>query len=70
MKAFLMHDDQDFDPGQLLIRREKELRNSRASDASLDLRQILPWNQEALRQDPASTSFVTPCRAATGFFSR
>lgn len=51
MKAFLMHDDRDFDPGQLLIRREKESRNSRASDASRDLRQILPWNQEALRQD-------------------
>ena len=42
MKAFLMHDDRGLDPGQLLIRREKRSRNSRASDASLDLRQIQP----------------------------
>jgi DNA mismatch repair ATPase MutS len=52
MKAFLMYADRDFDPPQLLIRREKELRHSRgSSDQSLDLQQVLPWNEEALRQD-------------------
>jgi DNA mismatch repair ATPase MutS len=51
MKAFLMHENRDFDPQQLLIRRQGESRNSRASDASLNLRQMLPWNEQALRQD-------------------
>ncbi len=52
MKAFLMYRDRDFDPEQLLVRREKELRHSRGNpDQALDLQQILPWNGEALRQD-------------------
>jgi hypothetical protein len=50
MKAFLMYRDRDFDPGQLLSRREKELR-SRSADQGLDLRQLLPWNEAALTQD-------------------
>jgi DNA mismatch repair ATPase MutS len=51
MKAFLMYADRDFDPGQILIRRERELRHSRGSDATLNLQQLLPWNEQALRQD-------------------
>ena len=50
MKAFLMFRDRDFDPRQLLRRRERELRPYN-TDKSLDLRQILPWNAEALTQD-------------------
>lgn len=50
MKAFLMYRDCDFDPLQLLSRRE---RNSRASatDQSLNLGQLLPSNGAALTQD-------------------
>ncbi len=52
MKAFLMCRNRDFDPAQLLIRREKELRHNRGStDQGLNLQQILPWNEEALTQD-------------------
>ncbi len=51
MKAFLMHRDRDFDPSQLLIRRERELRYNRGADQSLSLQPALPWNEEALRQD-------------------
>jgi hypothetical protein len=50
MKAFLMYPDRDFDPLQLLSRRERELR-PRSSDQSLDLRQMLPPNEAALTQD-------------------
>jgi DNA mismatch repair ATPase MutS len=52
MKAFLMYRNRDFDPEQLLARRDKELRHKRGGeDASLDLRQVLPWNEEFLTQD-------------------
>src|SRR5690348_13839587 len=51
MKAFLMHRDRDFDPQQLLARREKELRSHRGNEQGLELRQILPWNEAALRAD-------------------
>jgi DNA mismatch repair ATPase MutS len=53
MKAFLMYRDRDFDPQHLLVRRDTELRYSRGrnKDQALDLRQLLPWNEEALRQD-------------------
>ncbi|HXF75913.1 MAG TPA: hypothetical protein VNN13_07450 [Methylomirabilota bacterium] len=51
MKAFLMFRDRDFDPEQLLARRERELRHSHADERALELRQVLPWNEEALRQD-------------------
>jgi hypothetical protein len=50
MKAFLMYPDRDFDPRQLLSRREREHR-PRSSDQSLDLRQMLPPNEAALTQD-------------------
>lgn len=51
MKAFLMYRNRDFDPQQLLIRREKELRHNRGADQGLNLQQVLPWNEAALRQD-------------------
>ncbi len=46
-----MHKDRDFDPHQLLVRRERELRHNRGSDGDLNLQQALPWNEAALRQD-------------------
>jgi MutS domain V len=50
MKTLLMYRDRDFDPLQLLSRRD---RNSRASakDQSLSLQQVLPSNEAALTQD-------------------
>ncbi len=51
MKAFLMYRDRDFDPGQLLARRDKELRNGRGNEKGIELQQLLPWNEQALRQD-------------------
>jgi DNA mismatch repair ATPase MutS len=52
MKAFLMHRNRDFDPGLLIVRREKESRQgSRKGDQIPNLRDLLPWNEEALRQD-------------------
>jgi len=51
MKAFLMHRDRDFDPQQLLTRRERELRYRDADVEALSLRHILPWNHESLTQD-------------------
>jgi DNA mismatch repair ATPase MutS len=51
MKAFLMHPDQDFDAGQLLARRDRELRHGRGNEQGLELRQLLPWNEQTLRQD-------------------
>jgi DNA mismatch repair ATPase MutS len=51
MKAFLMHRDRDFDPQQLLTRREKELRYRNANVEAVSLRHVLPWNHEALTQD-------------------
>jgi hypothetical protein len=50
MKAFLMNPDRDFDPQQLLSRRERELR-PRSSDQRLELRPMLPPNEAALTQD-------------------
>jgi len=51
MKAFLMYPDRDFDRGQLLARRDRELRYRDADQAALDLRHLLPWNADALIQD-------------------
>ncbi len=51
MKAFLMYRNQDFDPQQLLTRRERELRHRRGSEEELNLQQLLPWNESDLRQD-------------------
>jgi len=51
MKAYLMHRNRDFDPQQLLVRRDKELRYHRGNEQGLELQQLLPWNEAALRQD-------------------
>jgi DNA mismatch repair ATPase MutS len=51
MKAFLMYRDRDFDPQQLLARRERELGYRNADHNALRLEQLLPWNEAALRQD-------------------
>ena len=56
MKAFLMYRDRDFDPTYLFARRDRELRHGRRygkdeENKDLDLRQLLPWNEGALRQD-------------------
>ncbi len=48
MKAFLMYKDCDFDPKQILSRRD---RNRRNAGHHLDLDQLLPWNERALAQD-------------------
>jgi DNA mismatch repair ATPase MutS len=50
MKAFLMYRDRDFDPEQLLSRRQRDLR-PRTTDRALDLAQLLPWNERQLTQD-------------------
>ena len=51
MKAFLMFRDRDFDPEQLLARRDHAARSRGSKDQQLDLKQMLPWNEEALRND-------------------
>lgn len=51
MKAFLMYRNRDFDSQQLLARRERESRHHRGNEQGLELRQVLPWNEAALRQD-------------------
>jgi DNA mismatch repair ATPase MutS len=51
MKAFLMFRDRDFDSEQLLARREHAARSRSSADQRLDLQQLLPWNEEALRKD-------------------
>lgn len=51
MKAFLMFRDKDFDPEQLLARREHAARFRDSKDQRLDVRKMLPWNEEALRSD-------------------
>jgi DNA mismatch repair ATPase MutS len=47
MKAFLMHRDRDFDPQNILARRAKEVRQEQGPK----LEQLLPWNEQTLRQD-------------------
>jgi len=50
MKALLMRRDDDFDPGQVLVRREKESHmHQRYQETTLD--ELLPWNADALIQD-------------------
>ena len=51
MKAFLMYRDRDFDPEQLMMRRERQSRYSRKDQQVPTLQDVLPWNEEALRQD-------------------
>jgi DNA mismatch repair ATPase MutS len=51
MKAFLMFRDRDFDSEQLLARRDYAVRSRSKKDQQLDLQQMLPWNEKALRKD-------------------
>ncbi|MFZ1924152.1 MAG: DNA mismatch repair protein MutS [Xanthobacteraceae bacterium] len=51
MKAHLMFGERDFDPQQLLIRREREQRHNRGAEQEPSLHGMLPWNEAALRQD-------------------
>jgi hypothetical protein len=52
MKAYLMYRARDFDPDQLLTRREKESRQRRTvTDDAIELQRVLPWNADALIQD-------------------
>ena len=51
MKAFLMYRDRDFDPLQLLARRDRELRRGRGNEQGLELSQLLVGNAEALGRD-------------------
>jgi DNA mismatch repair ATPase MutS len=51
MKAFLMFRDKDFDLEQLLARREHAARFKSSKDQRLDIQQMLPWNEGALRDD-------------------
>jgi hypothetical protein len=46
-----MYRDRDFDSSQLLSRREREYGRRYADQQSLELEQILPWNEDALQQD-------------------
>lgn len=50
MKAFLMYRSRDFDPQQIMQRREKGLRPNH-QDQKLNLEQLLPWNARDLMQD-------------------
>jgi DNA mismatch repair ATPase MutS len=47
MKAFLMYRDRDFDPQRVLARRAREIRREQGPN----LEQLLPWSEQALRQD-------------------
>jgi len=48
MKAFLMYKNRDFDPKQILSQKDR-YRNDRSNSLNLD--QILPWNERDLTQD-------------------
>jgi DNA mismatch repair ATPase MutS len=50
MKAFLMYRDRDFDPQQVLPRRERDSRPGNR-DQGPKLEQLLPWNEAALVDD-------------------
>jgi DNA mismatch repair ATPase MutS len=51
MKAFLMYKDRDFDTAQLIVRKDNAARYSRRDEKVPDLKSMLPWNDEQLRQD-------------------
>ena len=51
MKAFLMFRDKDFDHEQLLARRDHATHARSSKDQRLDFQQMLPWNEEALKND-------------------
>lgn len=66
MKAFLMYRDRDFDPAQLLARRERYLR-PRSNQKELDLYQLLPWNENALTQDLGLNILTSAMAAGDNF---
>ena len=46
MKAFLMYRDRDFDPEQLIVRKEEESRRSRKADQVPDLKPVCRGTSE------------------------
>ncbi len=50
MKAFMMFKDRDFDPQQILMKRERKPR-AWETDERLSLQQLLPWNEKDLVLD-------------------
>jgi DNA mismatch repair ATPase MutS len=50
MKALLMHRDRDFDPEQLLCRKE-QVPPSRSAEEQAILRRFMPWNEGGLTHD-------------------
>ena len=66
MKAFLMYRDRDFDPRQLLIRREED--SVQQGDEAGQLQDVLPWNAAALRQDSDWTFCSRRCRGDNFLF--
>src|SRR6266566_1681073 len=63
MKAFLMYRDRDFDPPQILARRAKGMRRGEGPN----LEQLLPWNEQALRQDLGLDILFTAMAADDNF---
>jgi DNA mismatch repair ATPase MutS len=52
MKAFLMYRDRDFDPDQIIVRKEQATRHGgRRGEEPPKLDGALPWKQQGLRQD-------------------
>jgi DNA mismatch repair ATPase MutS len=66
MKTFLMYRDRDFDPQHLLCRKET-LPRSRSGDEESILRQLLPWNEEALTQDLGLNALCNAMAAGDAF---
>ena len=66
MKAFLMYPDRDFDPRQILARREREF-NARHPDEALQLENLLPWNEKALTQDLGLDAILNTMAGGDGF---
>jgi DNA mismatch repair ATPase MutS len=66
MKAFLMYRDRDFDPEQLLSRKERAPRSNIAAEAA-KLRELLPWNEDALTQDLGLNVLVNAMAAGDEF---
>jgi DNA mismatch repair ATPase MutS len=51
MKACLLYKDRDFDSEQFIVRKEQATQRGRRGEQQPDLKGVLPWNEEALRQD-------------------
>ncbi|MGH9549575.1 MAG: hypothetical protein ACRD3W_09375, partial [Terriglobales bacterium] len=66
MRSLLMHKDRDFDPGQLLSRKDKAPYGRRGEEG-ISLHELLPWNEAALTQDLA-LNVLTSAMAAGDVF--